>query len=448
MSIYQFFAIFWARRWLIVLSTLLCFTGAIMIAKLLPPRYESESRLMLDIVKPDPVTGEVVASQFARAYVKTQVELIRDYRIAGQVVDDLGWEKSPVLAARYAARAGSDTRDFRRWLAQLVIDNTDVKLIEGSNILEISYTGSSPESARKVADTIRKAYVDQAVSLRREDAQNNADWFRTQASRIRELLTAAEKRKADFERANNIILGEDGQSDTDSTRLSALAASAPAQGTSVVTPPSAVVQPTESPQLAQANAAVAAAERVLGPNNPDLINLKRQRDAIAASLPVSAPVSAPRVVTTGPSIGALYSAQQAKVLAQRGKVTEARQLAADVAVLRGQYLKTASRSADLAQQGEATESGMTLLGNAVAPASPSFPRWPLIIIGSLGLGFALGIIMALLIELFSRKVRGIDDLRMEGVPVIGVMARPLLRRSGPRRFLSLPGRRRDEEAYA
>lgn len=441
MSFVQFFNILWVRRGIILLCALCCFGGAVFVAKILPARYEAKSRVMMDLFKPDPVTGEVITSQFARAYVKTQVELIKDYRIAGQVVDELSWANSPTLAAQYGARGAADTRDFRRWLAQRVIDSTNVGLIEGSNILEIGYTSTGPEAARKVADTIRKAYVDQMLSLRREDAANNAEWFRNQAKRIRDELSAAEKRKADFERENNIVLADDDKTDSESTRLAALASTAPAQA--VAGPVISLGSNGPSPQLAQANAAIAAAERVLGPNNPDLIDLRRQRDAIAAaSVPARAAAAA---AASGPSIASLYNAQQAKVLAQRGKVNEARQLAADVAVLRDQYLKTSARAADLSQQGESTETGLTLLGNAVAPTSPSFPRWPLVIIGSIGLGFGLGVVLALATELLSRRVRGVDDLQIEGVPVLGIMARPARLRRG---LFSFWRRRPLEEAYA
>ena len=178
MSIAQFFRILWARRWIILATTLVCFVAAVLVARSFPPRYQASSRVMLNMFKPDPVTGEVISSGFARAYVKTQGELIRDYRIAGKVVDDLGWTNDPNLLAAYNRRDPSDQRDFRRWLAQRVMDGTDSSLVDASNILEIQFVSNSPEQAARIADTVRQAYVDQALTFRREDAVNNADWFR------------------------------------------------------------------------------------------------------------------------------------------------------------------------------------------------------------------------------------------------------------------------------
>ena len=174
-------------------------------------------------------------------------------------------------------------------------------------------------------------------------------------------------------------------------------------------------------QLAQIDSAIATASQTLGPNHPDLQNMRNQRAAVAAAAARERAASRPASISTGPSIGAMYSAQQAKVLAQRGLVNEAQRLGADVAILRDQFNKTAARAAELSQEAESTEAGLTLLGSAVAPQTAAFPKMPLVIFGSLGFGLALGLLISLIVELLSRRVRGAEDLQISGVPVIGVM---------------------------
>src|SRR3546814_7604756 len=115
-----------------------------------------------------------------------------------------------------------------------LIAHTDAELVPGTNILEISYRSAEPEIARIVADALRDAYVDSNLSARREEARRNAEWFEGQAAEARAKLAEAEKTKAAFEKANNIILQQD-NNDIDSLRLAALA------GTS--TPVTAAPQP-------------------------------------------------------------------------------------------------------------------------------------------------------------------------------------------------------------
>lgn len=436
MGVVQFFRILWARRVMIVLALAATMGTAILIAKLLPPRYVASSRVMLDIVKPDPVTGEVIASQFMRAFVSTQQELIKDYRTAGIVVDELGWTQVPQLAQEYeASGAQAQGIDFRRWLAQRIIDFTNVNLIQGSNILEITFTSTNAETAARVADVIRAAYVQQTAASRRGDARENAQWFERQVGEVRQRLAVAEQSKAAFERDNGVVLGDD-LSDPEVQRLQSLATAPPpapvvTPGQTISTPPPATA--ASAGALSQLDAQIATASQQLGPNHPQLQQLRQQRGALqsqvnrelAASRAVGQTRTTAPTVSGGPSAATLYRQQQAKVLAQRGQVDEARRLAQDVAVLREQYETTAKRAADLSQQAEARETGLTPLGNAVTPASPEFPKWPLVIFGSLALGLVLGVLAALLTELLRRRVRGQEDMVLAGVPVIGAMPRPV-----------------------
>ncbi|GAA4770166.1 Wzz/FepE/Etk N-terminal domain-containing protein [Novosphingobium ginsenosidimutans] len=439
MSFEQIFRLLWARRALILIATVLALFAATIAGMVLPPRYQAHARVMLNLVKPDPITGESISSQFARAYVRTQTELIRDYRIAGKVVDILGWASSPDLAEQYANRRSDDVRDFRRWMAQRVIDSTNAELIEGSNILDISYTAPSPQGASAVAEAIRRAYIEQAIAFRREDASRDAEWFRLQSAKIKEELAAAEQRKSAFERANGIVL-DDQDIDQDQRRLTALAIAQPAQASgqaiSVGANPAAA-------QIAQLDAAIGTAERTLGPNNPQLLDMKRQREALASTAGSAQVVSAG---PSGPSVGAQYNAQLQKVLAQRGKTDEARRLSVEVAVLRDQFQKASMRVAELEQQSQSIESGLTLLGAATAPNKPSFPNWPLIIFGSLGLGLMLGVLAALIAELLARRVRCTADLRFGELPVLGEMAVPA--RSGGWKLLSFGRKPQTSEVMA
>lgn len=419
MSFSQFFRILWARRFVVAIATLTCFVAAVTVGLVLPPRYSADARLMFDNFKPDPITGEVMSTQFARAYISTQIELIKDQRTAGRVVDKLEWTASPELAAAYRKSGAEGRIDFRGWLAERVAANTNAALVPGSNILEISYVATNAAGAARVAEAVREAYIDQAVSTKRTEANDSATWLRGQVERLRAELTQAEKRKTDFERANGIVLQAD-NTDTDTARLAAMTGVAATAGVAPVATGGGA-DPVAA-QLAQADAAIASASKVLGPNNPDLLAMKRQRDVIAAT---------PRTRAAGgggPSVEAAvqaqYSAQQRKVLASRGAVAKAQELASDVQVLREQYAKTSARAAELQQQGETEEAGITSLGLAAIPTAPSFPRWPLIILGSLVAGGALGVLAGLALELANRRVRTVEDLDYDGVPVMGVAPRP------------------------
>ena len=417
MSIAQFFRMLWAKRLLIGGVTALTLFLAIFVSWLLPPRYEATSRVMLDIVKPDPVTGEVISSQWARAYMNTQIELMRDPRVAGRAAELAGWTDSAILAEEYRESDEANDMDFQRWLAERVSENTEAGMVLGSNIVEITYSSTSPEPAAKMADLVRDAYVEQTLAFRQDAATRNAEWFQRQTEDLREELASAQQKKTDFERANGVILTDD-LVDTDTLRLGALAGSIPPTQTQTMA--GGGVAPSAG-QLSQIDATIAAAQQSLGPNHPDLQQLRQQRAALAGAVARES-AAQPRMVTSGPSLGSLYSAQQAKVLQNAGAASEARRLATDVLVLREQYQKTALRAAELEQEAQSNESGLTLLGDAVAPQTRTFPRYPEIAALALAAGLGLGILLALGIELLWRRVRGTEELRLLDAPVFGIMS--------------------------
>lgn len=446
MSIIQFLRILWARRIVMVATTISCLIGALITIQLVPPRYEAHSRVLLNLLKPDPVTGQVIAGPATRAYVATQRELIRDYAVAGPVVDELGWLSDPTLIQMYQSRSGASSQDFRRWVAQRVIDGTKVAVVEGSNILEISYTGNSAQDSKIIADGLRKAYIDASLAFRREDAARNADWYAEQAEKERKLLTTAEMAKTAYEKENGIVLQAD-KTDVDSARLSALAA----QGSGAPVIP--MMAPAASPstiQLAQIDTAIAQASKTLGPNHPELVQMKAQRSAIAAAAAQEQSAARAMAGAAASGVGALdraVSAQKSRVIAQRDKVERLMQLQAEVDLRREQFNKTAARSADLRQEAAVADTGLVPLGSAVTPQSAVFPNKPLIIAGAISLGIALGVLVALLTELFARRVRGVEDLKIVDIPLLGVIGPPPARRRSrfgvPRRLSSpRPGRDR------
>jgi polysaccharide biosynthesis transport protein len=227
--------------------------------------------------------------------------------------------------------------------------------------------------------------------------------------------------------------------DTDTARLQALASSSPAPP--MMSAPMGGLAAGPGPaqmQLAQIDAAIASASRTLGANHPDYISLLRQRDiaASAAAQERSAAAANARSsasVSSGPSVGAMFNAQREKVLAQRGKLAEAKQLQNDVAVLRAQLNETQIKGAKEEQEAQSVDAGLTLLGSATPPDQATFPRTIPVMLGAVALGLGLGILLALLFELLNRRVRGPDDIAIDGVPLIGVI-QGRVEASAPRRL--------------
>lgn len=420
MNISQFFRILWAYRLTVLAFAMVCFVGAVAFVQIVKPRYEAQSRVMLDIVKPDPVTGQVISSPFVRAYTKTQIELVQDYQVASRAVEILGWETNPEIQSWYRSRQDDTDLDFNQWAARQIVEGTSAELIQGSNILEITYASTSPQRAKEVSEALRKAYVDLSLQSRRETAKRNAEWYEAQAEKAKGLLLQAEKTKADFERETGIVL-QDGEIDLESARLAALAQ----QGAAPIVASGAVSSAPSELQLAQVEAELAQASKVFGPNHPQLLDMRRKRDILAAQVQRERNVGGSAAAAAASAAAAtqgMLEAQKAKVMAQREQVERLRLMQADVNLRRDQYNQAATRAAQLRQEAEISVAGATPLGAAVTPQSPVFPDKRLVVGGSIPVGIGLGLMAALLLELFGRRVRGPDDVSsVLAAPVLGVI---------------------------
>jgi uncharacterized protein involved in exopolysaccharide biosynthesis len=443
MSVQQFLTILWARRMVVVITTVSCLLGAIIVLLIAPPRYTANARVLLNLLHPDPASGMVINTQSTATYIRTQIQLIQDYPVAGVVVDKLGLQSEPTLIQQYAKSDKKPGWDFRRWLAQRIIDGTKPTNVPGTNILEIDFADSDPDRARLVAETLRQAYIDSSLATARDDARRTAEWYEGQAEQERRLLAAADEAKANYEKQTGIVLKDD-KEDIETARLNALVNQA---GPVMATAPAMAASNggSGSAQLAAIDAEIAQNALTLGPNHPKMQELKARRASLSAAIardPTGAVGEAGRVSSS--MINSALEQQKTRVIAQHGELERLKMLQAEVDLRREQLDKTLGKAAELSQQADVAETGISLMGPVVTPQKPDFPNKPLILGGSIGLGMVMGLVLSVLLELLGRRVRTPADMRAAvEAPLLAVIGAPV---NEPRasRFPSLFGRLRPQ----
>jgi len=417
MSIFQFLRIFWARWYIIAIAVVTAALGSYIVTELVRPRFEARARVMLNISKPDPITGTSVGGANMRAYLDTQNALIKGDRVGVYVVDRLGWASDPGLVAQYQARPPSDTRDFRRWLAQKANDRTDVD-INGS-ILVIQFEAPSALEAKIGAEELRRAYLIESLVDRQEYARKYAQRFAQRAEDMKRATEAAELEKAAYERDTGILFS-DGGGDSDTQRLRTLEGQVGAASM-----PTASVQAADNFAMAisEIDAAISQAQQSIGPQHPRMLALQQRRQQlIELSQRQTRPDNGSGVRD---QIAAAYNQQRSKVLGQRDKVERLRQLQNQVDMRRDEYRRMATRAEQLNLEATLADTGSNSLGTVLLPPKPVFPNKALMVGGATALGLGLGFGLALLLELLNRRVRGVEDLDLEGdIHCIGVVAEP------------------------
>jgi len=410
----QVFRALWARRLIVVLATLGCLAGAAVPVMLLPWRYQATSKLLIDLSSPDPVSGTSIPGKALSAYVNTQLRIIGDYRVTGAVVDALGWTSAPSLIDQYNRRPPGDTRDFRRYLADLVAPGIGARLLADSNIIEISYTAASPEAARVIADALRTAYVEQVLVQQREASLKTALFYDEQAARWLKRLQQSTEASTAYSRAKGTVLVDDtrdlaGLELRDATRaVPTISTKARAQ--------ERVRGAGAEVALAQVDARIATLASLLGPNHPQLVQLRSQRTALAAAAAAVRQQSggSPAAAVTD---SASLTGDVGRVLANREKVGQLRVLNSEAAILRDRFSVARARAVEFHRNAEATTTTLTELGRTVAKPRPIFPNLPFVFGGALALGLVLGGLVALLTELLGARVRGPEEIETARWPV-------------------------------
>jgi polysaccharide biosynthesis transport protein len=459
MSIIQLVRILVARRWLIAFAAFLALLVGVAIGNLLPARYPASARVLMDNFKPDPVTGTVLNGSGIKMFIRTQLELIKDYRVAGEAVDRLGLTGNANLLATWQAETGG-YGDFRRWLADRIVNNVQVSQIESSNIMEITYEAGVPEVARRTVNALRDAYIDNSLKFRTDSAGRTAEWYREQANRALRVLQNAEAAKTKFEQENGIVMTATGEAET--VKLASLqAALTEGRSNAGLQNFEAVRQSTSSAvvdqlkvQLATLNDQIEQASERLGAQHPTYLGLLARRTQLERQLVreqgVARQAGAAQMGASRGGLAALeaeYEAQRAKVFAMKEKLDKLGQLNSEVALRRQQYEAAAKRTSELQLESNVADAGLIVLGDAMVSQDPTFPNWTLILVLSTGIGMSVGVLMALLVELLNRRVRGVEDLAFAArVPVFAVVAenrQPEWRRV-VKRLLSRGGRGADQ----
>ncbi|WP_448577535.1 GumC family protein [Thermaurantiacus sp.] len=464
MNLIQFLRILWARRWMAIIPALVALLVGLLISSLLPARYPATARLMLDTIRPDPVTGIGVGGRDSTGFIRTQLQFLTDDRVIGDAIDRLGLANDPATIARYADSGFSEEDGgIRRWLINQFRPRISAGIIGGSDIMEIKFEGQTPEIAKAVAGALRDAFVAETLRLKIDTANRTGAWYREQAAQTARDIAALEARRTAFMAENGIVLVQGpGSPDMETAKLQTLQAALSQAQASVssqqvaVTASGAVNSVADQlrVQLSAIDEEIARASEQLGPQHP------AYRAAVARRAVVQQQLNN-AVRQQSLASGALVGASQAalerieqQILAQQKIVQERKplldQLAVfdqDIASLRQSYQQQLERGNFLDLESKVQETSFVILGDPTAERTPSYPKRGLIASLSFVGGLGLGLLAALLLEFSARRVRGVEDLSYAtGAPVLAHVGGRT--RGSPRLGLQrlLGRRRRDDDA--
>jgi uncharacterized protein involved in exopolysaccharide biosynthesis len=452
-------SILWQRRWFIIVPSVLALAGATATAFLLPTKYRSSAVM---IVQSPSLPQDVIGSG-PTAAIDRRLEAIRQ-QIVNRPALLAMIEANQLYPNERRTSPLSEVVESMRDSITLFPEKIDLGGGQRDNTISVrlAFTYEEPVKAQMVTQALMERIVEVNSTSNTEQAVQTVQFLTEQQANVQGQIRDVEDQisalNAQFggvlAAASSPVISSGGASfDVQIASLERENAALRSQRDTLET------ADTRDPGVTAAEAQLAAARAIYSDNHPDVI-LARRRLAEAqqlaknniAKLPVD--TIATQIAFNERQIAQLRAAksneaaQVASVLAERSRAPAVQQQAAQLqqklSGLYQQYEGISGRllAAQAGARADAEQLGERLLvvDPPVVPDQPSSPNRPLIVAIGVAAGLALGLLLAMAVELFLRPVRdpkaitaitGARPLAM--VPVISRKPRGESRGDGRRR---------------
>ena len=316
-----------------------------------------------------------------------------------------------------------------------------------SNVISVNSKSPDPKFATAMANAYAQAYIDVSLELRVEPAKQYGRFFEERAKQLREKVEQVRAKLTAFQRQKGIV-GADERLDVENARLNELSSQMVAlQAVGAETAGRQAQVRNSADQLQDAiNNPLISNLRIdlsrqesrlkelgerLGESHPAMTELKanigelrtrieRETGRISGGVSVSNSINDARLKQLR---GALET-QRLKVLRLKESRDELAVLAADVESAQRAYEGVIVRANQTELESRTTQTNLAVLNPASEPTVPSSPRVTLNMLLALFVGTLLSVGVAMLMELFDRRVRSASDVvQALETPLLGVLAR-------------------------
>jgi uncharacterized protein involved in exopolysaccharide biosynthesis/Mrp family chromosome partitioning ATPase len=211
------------RSWIII-PTLLALVLSLAAVNLVPPRYKSEARILIDgrenvflrpngeredqrnAVDPEAVTSQVqllLSRDLAREIIKKNK--LADRPEFDPVLQGLSPIKSLLALVGIGRDPFSLTPEER--VLDAYFDRLTAYAVDKSRVIVIEFQSRDPDLAAKVANSIAEGYLVLQQNARQEQAKAAGQWLSGEIDSLRKKVSDAESRAEDFRSKSSLFVG-------------------------------------------------------------------------------------------------------------------------------------------------------------------------------------------------------------------------------------------------
>jgi polysaccharide biosynthesis transport protein len=221
-------AALWRNRRKVLWPTILMALAAFVVVTIIPPKYLSESRVLVVgrenvFLRPDFDKDIADRATIDQEAVTSQVQLILSRDLAREVIAKLKLNELPEFDP---ARGGVSfikallgtlgiTKNPMRMTPEertldAYYDRLNVYPVEKSRVIVIDFLSQNPELAARVANAIADAYIERQRAATQEQASAAGEWLAGQIESMRKKVADAEARVEAFRAKSNLLVGPNG----------------------------------------------------------------------------------------------------------------------------------------------------------------------------------------------------------------------------------------------
>ena len=218
-------AALWRDKWSILRPTLLVALTVLAVVMVIPPKYLSESRVLLVgrdniYLRPDADKDVIDRNVVDPEAVTSQVQLILSRDLASEVIAKLKLgerrEFTPTLGdvslLKRALGFFGFIKNPMRMTAQeraleAYYDRLSVYAVDKSRVIVIDFLSADPELAARVANAIADAYLERQQVAKQEQARSAGQWLSGEIDSMRKKVAEAEAKVEAFRAKSNLLVG-------------------------------------------------------------------------------------------------------------------------------------------------------------------------------------------------------------------------------------------------
>ena len=215
----------WQKKVTIFGVTLLATAGAFLVVNSVTPRYQSETKLLLEgrenvFMRADADKAQTERGSIDQEAVTSQIQLVLSRDVAREVIkkENLGQSREfdPAVGGHSLSQAllgliglGRDYSAMsseERTLAAYY-DRINAYAIEKSRVIAIDFSSADPELAARVANSIADAYLASQRSAKTDQTKAASTWLASEIEKMRGKVADAEAKVEEYRSKSNLFVG-------------------------------------------------------------------------------------------------------------------------------------------------------------------------------------------------------------------------------------------------